>query len=182
MKTIYYINSQEFYQEDNNLEYFKHSYNKRINIGGKYYTIKGANYDLFEDVISIVITPEIKFSYDIFVPNYKQDVINALEMLGYVKSEVCGSGPNLITNAHLGLYYFTDCDYSNGGMGYVCNKIDHAIPIAAIREDSDKYQWFKFPYDEIDFCENDDVIEEFGNFEGTIYPQKLTPEEIYQKL
>lgn len=182
MKTIYYINGQEFYQEDNNLEYFKYSYNKKINIGGKYYIIKNANYDLFEDVISIVITPEIRFSYDIFVPNYDEYIIKQLEMIGYVKSEVCGVGPNLITNAHLGLYYFTNCDYSNGGMGYVCENPNVALAIAAIRNDSDKYQWFEFPYNEIDFCENDNAIEEFGEFEGTIYPKKLTPEEIYKKL
>ena len=143
------------YQEDNNLEYFKYSYNKKINIGGKYYIIKNANYDLFDDVISIVITPEIRFSYDIFVPNYDEYIIKQLEMIGYVKSEVCGVGPNLITNAHLGLYYFTNCDYSNGGMGYVCKTKEHAISIAAIRDDTDKYQWFEFPYNEIDFCEND---------------------------
>lgn len=183
IKVNYYLNGQILFYEEWETIYDKSFVrNCKIRHDNNYYIVNNCYYDLFENAISIVITPKIKFSYDIFVPNYKQDVINALEMLGYVKSEVCGTGPNLITNAHFGLYYFTDCDYSNGVMGYVCNKIDHAIPIAAIRDDSDKYQWFKFPYDEIDFCENDNVIEEFGNFEGTIYPQKLTPEEILEKL
>jgi hypothetical protein len=182
MKTIYYINGQEFYQEDNNLEYFKYSYNKKINIAGKYYIIKTANYNLFEDVLNIGIIPEIRFTYDIFVKNFNEYLIDGLEFIGYTKSDVSGTGKNLVTNAAQAKYYFTDCDYSNGCMGYVCNYNTHALAIAAINNNHDKFQWFQFPFNEYEFCEVENVIEEYGKFEGTEYPKKLTPDEIIKYI
>lgn len=183
----YYLNGQVLYgfseeiaTVDNLYDFIGTKENTIVPLMDKQFISKGAVYNLFTNTLEIVLVNKVKFTHDIFVPNCPEHLIEQLEYIGYVKSELSGVGNNLITNGTQGKYYFTDNDYSNGGMGYVCDKPDVALAIAAIRNDSDKYQWFMFPDKEYEFCENDNVIEEYGEFENTIYPKKLTPEEIYQ--
>lgn len=185
IKINYWLNGNLLYSEQSlpgdNLQKYRHLKNKEWSHNGFNYIMTNCNYDMFNDTIDIAIRLRKSFKYAIYVPNYTKHLIEQLEYIGYIKSEVSGEGKHLMTS-ELGYYYFTDCDYTGGGMGYVCENIIHASGIAAICDHTDKYQWFMFPNGECDFCENDSVIEEFGEFEGTDFPRKLTPEEIYKNL
>ena len=185
IKVNYWLNGNLLYSEecttDANISYYRHLKNKEWEHNGFKYVMTNCNYDMFNDVIDIAIRLKMEFKHSIYVPNYTKHLIEQLEYIGYTKSEVAGTGKHLMTS-NLGYYYFTDNDYTGGGMGYVCENIIHASAIAAICDHTDKYQWFMFPGEDCDFCENDSVIEEYCEFEGTPYPKKLTPEEIYKYL
>lgn len=184
IKINYWLNGNLLYSDEcshKDINKFNGFKNKEFVYDGHNYIMTNCNYDMFNDVVDIAIRLKMSFKYSIFVPNYTNSLITQLEYIGYIKSPVCGTGKNLMTS-ELGYYYFTDNDYTGGGMGYVCENIVHALGIAAICDHTDKYQWFKFPFDEYDYCESDNVIEEFGEFEGTEYPRKLTPEEILNNI
>lgn len=186
MKTTFYLNGQILMCVDHitfdKLSDIPFTKNQDLTIDEKRFIVNSVNYDFFNNHLEIVLTNKIAFKHDIFIKDYTDYTVTGLEYIGYTKSDVSGSGKNLITNAFQGKYYFTDCDYSNGGMGYVCKNNTHALAIAAINDNTDKFQWFQFPYNKYEFCEVDNVIDEYGKFEGTEYPKKLTPEEIIKYI
>lgn len=182
MLVNYYLNGQILYNEE-----FKTLYDKpfvknyKIKHNDKMYIVTNCYYDMFENTMDVILEFAPKFKWDAYIKMKSDNIIQELEMLGYAKSEVSGEGEYMFISSN-GYYYFTDCDYSNGGMGYVCETPKQFIAIAAIREDSDMYQWFKFPNNQIEKCECISYIDEFGDFEDSPYPSKLTPEEILQYI
>lgn len=182
MLVNYYLNGQILYNEE-----FKTLYDKpfvknyKIKHNDKMYIVTNCYYDMFENIMYVILEFAPKFKWDAYIKMKSDNIIQELEMLGYAKSEVSGEGEYMFISSN-GYYYFTDCDYSNGGMGYVCETPKQFIAIAAIREDSDMYQWFKFPNNQIEKCECISYIDEFGDFEDSPYPSKLTPEEILQYI
>lgn len=186
MKTTFYLNGQVLMDADHinfdKLSDMPFEKNQDLTIDGKRFKVNSVNYDFFNHHFEVVLTNKIKFTYDIFVKDFNEYLIAGLEFIGYTKSDVSGTGKNLVTNAAQAKYYFTDCDYSDGCMGYVCNYNTHALAIAAINNNNDKLQWFQFPFNEYEFCEAENVIEEYGKFEGTEYPKKLTPDEIIKYI
>lgn len=178
----YYLNGQILFTEKLlNILFFRKKKNSIIEYKGNKYILCSCNYDIFDNIIDIVLKLKYNFKYSIFIKNYEERLLELLDNIGYTKSDVCGSGKNLITN-NLGYYYFTDLDYINGSMGYICNNTSQAIAIAAINDHTDKNQWFMFPDGEYELCEYDSFIEEYGEFENTDYPKKLTPEQIINLL
>lgn len=186
MKTTFYLNGQVLMVADHidfdKLSDIPFEKNQDLTIDGKQFKVNSVNYDLFNQHLEVVVTNKIRFTYDIFVKDFNEYLIDGLEFIGYTKSDVSGTGKNLITNASQGKYYFTDCDYSDGCMGYVCNYNTHALAIAAINNNHDKFQWFQLPFNDYEFCEVENAIEEYGKFEGTEYPKKLTPDEIIKYI
>lgn len=144
------------------------------------YIISDCVYNIFDEVVTVTLKRDITFLYDTFIPNYKKSTIEQLEYIGYVKSDVAGNGKHLITS-HRGYYYFTDEDYSSGIMGYVAEG-PTALAIAALTNDTDRNQWFIFPNGQCEFCESDSVIDEWGDFNPTEYPRKMTVNEIYSNI
>ena len=165
---------------EHDVNQFKEMKNYRLNHKNTKYYIYKCVYDIFDDVLTVYLKRVNNFKYDTFIPNYKQSIIEQLEYIGYVKSKVAGNGKHLITS-HNGFYYFTDEDYSSGQMGYV-GEGTVALAIAALSDDTDKNQWFIFPDGQCEFCENDSAIDEWGKFEGTEYPRKMTVNEIYSNI
>lgn len=178
IKVNYYYNSQILFSEYIiSFDSIHINKNHRLYHDNRLYIVTNCYYDLFENTVDAILTFAPKFKYDAYIKMKSDKIIQELEMLGYNKSDTAGEGEYMIISSN-GHYYFTDCDYSKGGMGYVCETAKQFIAIAAIREDCDIYQWFKFPNDEIERCECMSRVDEFGDFEDTPYPTKLTPEEI----
>lgn len=144
------------------------------------YIISDCVYNIFEDIVTVTLKRGTNFLYDTFIPNYNQSIIEQLEYIGYAKSDVAGNGKHLITS-HRGYFYFTDNDYSDGSMGYVAEGTK-ALAIAALTNDTDRNQWFIFPDGQCEFCDCDSRIDEWGDFEGTEYPRKMTVNEIYSNI
>ena len=184
MVTVNYMCSGYLVKQDTiseiDVNQFKEMKNYRLNHKNIKYYIYKCVYDIFDSVLTVFLKRVNNFKYDTFIPNYKQSIIEQLEYIGYVKSKVAGNGKHLITN-HNGFYYFTDEDYSSGGMGYVAEGTV-ALAIAALSDDTDKNQWFLFPDGLCELCENESAIDEWGDFEGTPYPRKLTVNEIYSNI
>ncbi len=160
--------------------FFKGLKNHKYEKDGDNYIMSDCVYNIFDEVVTVTLKRDTKFLYDVFIPNYNQSIIEQLEYIGYAKSDVAGSGKHLITS-HNGYFYFTDNDYSDGGMGYVAEGTK-ALAIAAITNDTDRNQWFIFPNGHCEFCEGDSAIDEWGDFEDTEYPRKMTVNEIYSNI
>jgi hypothetical protein len=116
MKTTFYLNGQVLMDADHinfdKLSDIPFVKNQDLTIDGKQFKVNSVNYDLFNQHLEVVVTNKIKFTYDIFVKDFNEYLIDGLEFIGYTKSDVSGIGKNLVTNAAQGKYYFTDCDYS----------------------------------------------------------------------
>lgn len=179
IKVNYYLNEHILFFEEWKTIYDKPFVkNYKIRHNNRCYIITNCYYDMFEHTINVILNFAPGFQCDAFLKNWDNNIIGDLEMLGYTKSEVSGEGKNIITNAHLGLYYFTDCDYSNGGMGYVCETSRQFIAIASIQDKCDIHQWFRFFDGDIDKCGCLSRIDEWGDWEDNPGPIKLTLEEI----
>lgn len=153
---------------------------RNINIKGIAYTIYNMTVDFDDNCCIFHVRRSYKFLHDIYYKNYDVEIIEELKSLGYSKSNVAGVGKHLYTNANKALYYFTDNNFDNGGIGYVCDNIMTAKSIAAIQNENDVNQLFKFPNDEPEYCESFSCVDEWGDFEDTDYPKKMTPEEIIE--
>lgn len=151
-----------------------------INIDNKIYQVIRVNIDILAKETIIDLIYKFSFSHCIYYPNYNEEIIFELNRLGYAKSTVAGKGKHLFTNGYKGLYYFTDNDYSNGEIGYVCNNVLEARDIAAIQNSNDINQLFKFPNSVPEHCTCFSCVDEWGDFEDTDYPKKMTPEEIIE--
>jgi hypothetical protein len=186
----YYLNGQVLYGFSEEIATINNLYdfigtkeNTIVPLMNKQFISKKAVYDLFTNTLEIFLINKVTFANDIFVKNYNDDLVDYLEYIGYVKSDICGTGKNLITNAAQGKYYFTDNDYSNGEMGYVCENNNIACGIASIRNDSDIYQWFRLHDGQVEYCCCMSYIDEWGDYEeNEKYPIKLTPEEIINQF
>ena len=113
----YYLNGQVLYgfseeiaTVDNLYDFIGTKENTIVPLKCKEFISKGATYNLFTNTLEIVLVNKVKFTHDIFVTNCPEHLIEQLEYIGYVKSELCGVGKNLITNGTQGKYYFTDND------------------------------------------------------------------------
>jgi hypothetical protein len=153
---------------------------RSIDIDNIIYRIYNINIDIENETTIFDVKRAFSFSYSIYYPNYNNEIIEELKRLGYSQSSVAGNGKHLFTNAHKALFYFTDSDYNNGGIGYVCNNVLEARDIAAIQNECDINQLFKFPNDEPEQCTCFSHVDEWGDFEDTDYPKKMTPEEIIE--
>lgn len=181
IKVNYYFNSQILFSEYIiSFDTIDINKNHKLYHDNKLYIITNCYYDLFEKTVNVILKYAPKFQYDAYIKTKSDYIINSLHELGYVKSDNSGKGEYMFISN--GYYYFTDFDYSKGNMGYVCETPEQFLAIAAIREDSDIYQWFKFPNNEIERCECISRIDEFGDFEDSPYPTKLTPEEILKYI
>lgn len=160
--------------------FFKGLKNHKYEKDGVKYIMSDCNYNIFDNVVIVTLQKRVMFLHDTFIPNYTNEIVKQLQTLGYSESTVAGTGKHLITSS-LGYYYFTDNDYSDGGMGYVAEGTV-ALAIAAITDNTDINQWFIFPDGSIDFCECNSRVDMWGDFEGTEYPRKMTVNEIYSKI
>lgn len=154
--------------------------NGYISINNNTYRVIRINIDILSDETIIDVIRKFSFSHCIYYPNYNKEIISELNRLGYVESNVAGKGKHLFTNANEGLYYFTNNDYSNGGMGYVCGNVLEARDIAAIQNDNDINQLFKFANNEAEYCTCFSSVEEWNDREDSTCPHKMTPEEIIE--
>jgi hypothetical protein len=181
IKVNYYFNSQILFSEYIiSFDSIHINKNHKLYHDNRLYIVTNCYYDLFEKTVDAILMFAPNFQYEAYIKMKSDNIIQELEMLGYTKSDVAGEGKYMFISN--GCYYFTDNDYSKGGLGYVCETAKQFIAIAAIREDSDIYQWFKFPNNEIEKCECISYIDEFGDFEDSPYPTKLTPEEILKYI
>ena len=157
---------------------------KNINIDNIIYRICNINIDIENDITIFDVKRTFSFSYSIYYPNYNNEIIDELKRLGYTQSIFSGKGKNLFTNGNKGLYYFTDNDYSNREIGFVCNNVLEARAIAAIQNDNDINQLFKFSNNflnvEPEYCTCFSYADEWGDLVDSIHPQKMTPEEIIE--
>lgn len=177
----YYFNSNILFTEKiMSIDGLYINKNQKLNHNNILYTVTNCYYELFEKVVYVVLTYTPKFQYDAYIKTKSDYIIDNLHELGYIKSYNSGEGEYIFISN--GYYYFTNSDYSQGGMGYVCETPEQFLAIAAIREDCDIHQWFKFQNNEIERCECMSRINEFGKFEDSLYPTKLTPEEILKYI
>lgn len=137
---------------------------RSIDIDNIIYRICNINIDIENETTVFDVKRAFSFSYSIYYPNYNNEIIEELKRLGYSQSSVVGNGKHLFTNPHQALFYFTDADYNNEGMGYVCNNVLEARDIAAIQNECDINQLFKLPNDEPEYCTCFSHVDEWGRF------------------